>query len=83
MASITKYSCKYCAIDGLNRKEFIKHTKSKDHKILMFNYISGDKIEQRLNYSRMKGRAGVTKGNKKAVVKEIMTRLESVIDITE
>ena len=83
MSSIKTYSCKYCDIDDLNRKQFIKHTKSKDHKILMYNYINGEKIEQKLIISRMRGREGITKGNQKKVIKEITTRLEKVIDLIE
>lgn len=44
MASTSKtYSCKYCEVDGLIRKEFIKHTKTKIHKIKMNNRINLEK----------------------------------------
>ena len=44
MASTSKtYSCKYCEVDGLIRKEFIKHTKTKKHKIIKNNRINLEK----------------------------------------
>jgi len=76
MSSIKTYSCKYCVIDGLTRKNFIKHTKSKDHKILMENAIIEEKMRQKLKCYNMSASRFRGKGQDKTTVKEITLCVE-------
>ena len=64
-----KFNCKYCDIDGLLRKEFIKHTKTKDHKETVEDVIHGEEMRQTVKCAKLGGWTGI--GIDKAILKEL------------
>ena len=66
MASQTKtFNCKYCEITGLNRSEYLKHTKTEKHKIRMKNMVNGTINRFKMNELLM--RSGKCRGTHKTV----------------
>ena len=70
MSSIKTYSCKYCDIDGLKRIEFIKHTKTEDHKTLMEDVKGDETMRQIANYFKKAGYKGL--GKTSTTIKELI-----------